>query len=371
MKYVVIVATICVLVCSVSCFRSPQPGEIAPHLFSRKAADHRVAKRQSSPSAEMQDAIDCTVIALDYDCSSGYLQGLADVALDCRNVSYARDIANACSRSEGGGFCATETFRLTADTSGSLAASALSCTGAVFAGSCPSSCSSFLQSVSSRLGCCINTYVNTTESGLLDLFGEYVDYNLWRLCNVPLPASSCGDTTPLNPPQGAQQCTLQQLFNRFSDYACMPSVGQPFIDTLQQNSKCSDIAQAYVDDCSVNENNEFCVAVIGTDFLSGLSSADPLYISLFTNCNTSSGIFCSSSCQSAISEVSNSYGCCVNVLNDTDSSPELSYGLWNRCGVQPPGDCATGTLKLNGATTERGFAWLVTIAMALYMALCA
>ena len=370
MKYVVIIATICVLVCMVSCFRSPQPGEIAPHLFPRKVANHRIAKRQTTPS-EIQDAIDCSIIAFDYQCSSGYFQGIADIALACGNDSYARDISNACSRSEGGSFCLTETFRLTVDDS--LAPGVEACTGAVPAGSCSSICSSFLQSVSSRLGCCINTYVNTTESGLLDVYGEYVDYNLWRLCNVPLPASSCGNGLPLNPPQDAQQCTPQQFLNRFADYDCRPSIGQPLINTLQQNDRCNDIAQAYVDDCSTNENNEYCVSVIGTDFLSGiLSSSDSLYISLFTNCSDSSSTFCSSSCESVINDISDSYGCCVSVFNDTDiyASQQLSYGVWTRCGVQPPGNCTTSTLTLNGAATVRGFALLITIAMALYMAFC-
>ena len=157
MKYVMIVATICscVLVCTVSCFRSPQPGEIPPHLFFRKVADHHpIAKRQTIPP-ELQDAIDCNIIALDYQCSSGFFQGLADIALACGNDSYARDLSNACARNEGGGFCVTEVFHLSIDES--LSVGVASCTGAVSSGFCPSSCSSFLQSVSSRLGCCINT----------------------------------------------------------------------------------------------------------------------------------------------------------------------------------------------------------------------
>ena len=368
MKYLIIAASFYVLICTVSGFRS-QPGEIVPHWLSLgKVAglNHHLAKRQTTPS--LQDMVDCTVTALDYLCGSGYLQGIADIALGCRNDSYALDIANGCSRSEGGNFCISETFRVTLDES--LSAGAESCTSdAVSLGSCSSSCRSFLQSVSSRLGCCINTYVNTTESGLLDIYGDYVDYRLWGLCSVPLPPSSCGNGLPLNPPQDAQQCTPQQLVTRFANFECMPSVGQPLIDTLQQTGKCDDLAKAYVDDCSVNANNELCVAVIRSDILS--ESTDPLYTSLLTDCSSSSSSFCNSSCQSAINDISDSYGCCVNVFNDTAfGSPQLSYGVWNRCGVQTPGVCATSTLKLSGATTVQGFAWMIAIAMALYMALC-
>ena len=369
MKCLVIAASFYVLVCTVAGFRS-QPGEIAPHWLSLgKVAglNHHLTKRQTTPS--LQDMVDCTVTALDFICGSSYAQEIVDIALGCANDSYARDIANGCSRSEGGNFCVSDTFRLSVDES--LSAGATSCTlDAISLGSCSSSCRGFLQSVSSRLGCCINTYINTTESGLLDIYGDYVDYRLWGLCNVPLPASSCGNGLPLNPPQDAQQCTLQQLVTRFGDYECMPSVGQPLIDTLQQNGKCDDLAKAYVDDCSVNANNELCVAVIASDIFSE-ALADPLYTSLLTNCSFSSSRFCSSTCQSAINDISDSYGCCVNVFNDTDfGSPQLSYSVWSSCGVQTPGECATSTLKLSGAATVQGFAWMIAVAMALCMALC-
>ena len=367
MKHLVIVATFYVLVCTVSSFRL-QLGEIVQQLSLGKVADltRHLAKRQTTPSE--QDLIDCAATVFDYQCSSsGYAQGIADIALGCRNDSYARNIANGCSISEIGGFCATEFLRSTQDET--LATGAASCSSVVSLGSCPSSCSSFLQSVSSRLGCCINTYVNTTESGLLEVFGEYVDYRLWRLCNVPLPASNCGNGLPLNPPQDAQQCTFQQLFTRFANYECMPSVGQQLINTLQQNSRCSDTAKQYVDDCSINDN-EYCVVVIGSDVSSDISS-NSLYFSLVANCSTSSSAFCSSSCQSAINDINDSYGCCVRVLNDTDFDwPELSYSVWSRCGVQTPGVCSNSTLTLSGAATVQGFVWMIAVAMALYIALC-
>ena len=368
MKYLVIVATLYVLVCTVSNIRS----QIVPQLSLGKMADltRHLAKRQTAPSP--QDIFDCINILIDYQCgSSGYVQGIIDITLGCGNDTYARAIANACSKSEGGRFCVTEFLRLIRDET--LIAGAASCLDAVSSGSCPSSCSSFLESVSNRLGCCINTYVNTTESGLLEVYGEYVDYRLWSLCNVPLPASDCGNGLPLNPPQDAQQCTLQQLLTRLANYECMPSVGQPLVDTLQQNSRCSDLAKQYVDGCSVNENNEYChgVAVIGSDFISDLSSTNSLYFSLVVNCSTSSSDFCSSSCQSAINDISDSYGCCVSVFNDTGfGAPELSYGVWNRCGVQTPGVCTGSTLQLSGAAATQGLAWMIAVAMALYMTLC-
>ena len=369
MKYLIIAASFCVLVCTVSGFRS-QPGEIVPQLALGKVAglSHHLNKRQTTPSLE--DLAGCADTAFGYLCgSSGYAQGLVDIALGCRNDSFARDIAIRCSRTEGGDLCITQASRIVLDAS--LAVDASSCTDAVSSESCPSTCSSFLQSMSSRLGCCINTVLNTTESGMVD---PLYDNRLWGLCNVPLPpSSSCENGLQLNPPQDTQQCTFQQLEAQSANYQCMPSVGQPFIDTLQQNSKCDGITQVIVEYCSVNQNNEFCVAVTGSDVTSDavMPSNNPMYMSLLTDCSSSSSTSCSPSCQSAISDISNSFGCCVNVFNDTNSGPpELSYGLWNRCGMQTPGVCATSTLRQSGATTVQGFAWMIAIAMALCMALC-
>ena len=90
MKYLVIAASFYVLVCTVSGFRL-QPGEIVPQLALGKVAglSHRLAKRQTTPSFE--EIAGCADTALGYLCgSSGYAQGLVDIALGCRNDSYAR-----------------------------------------------------------------------------------------------------------------------------------------------------------------------------------------------------------------------------------------------------------------------------------------
>jgi hypothetical protein len=47
--------------------------------------------------------------------------------------------------------------------------------------------------------------------------------------------------------------------------------------------------------------------------------------------------------------------------------PQLSYGLWNRCGVDTPGVCTTSTLS--GAATIKVFAWVIALAMAIHTAL--
>ena len=362
----VIIAIFFVLVCS--CNLSDA---IAPQLFMGRVADltHHIAKRQATPTP--QDATDCIAAAVDYQCGSSglYAQQIINIAFGCRNETYARNVANTCARSESRVFCGTATIRFLLDQTQTPTA----CQGAVSSGTCPSSCRSFLQSASSTLGCCINTYINTTDSPLLEIYGEYVNNSLWNLCNVSLPAAGCGNGLPLNPPQDSQVCTPQELFTRFADYECTPSIGQGLIDALLQNSRCYIYARYAVDTCSVNENNEFCAAVIGSNLISFINSAgssaiitDLEFISLVTNCASSSNSSCSSSCQNTVTSIANSYGCCVNVFNISTGGnqvQQLSYGLWNTCGVDTPGFCSANTLS-GAATIKVLFAWMIALAMA-------
>ena len=283
----------------------------------------------------------------------------------------ARGTSRACARNENGDFCGTVPFRFfpTDQTQAST------CLEAVTSGSCPSTCHNFLQSVSSRLGCCINTFINTTFNPLVELYRTHVDYRLWSLCNVPLPASDCGNGLPLNPPQDAQNCTLQELYFRLANHLCESNVGQPLVDALLQNSKCYSIARGWVEICSINANKETCAVALGSDVL--LSSVDPpdqgdpLVTSLFQNCEESiSSTSCNSSCQSAITNIKNSYGCCVSIFNESDSGvqPELSYNFWKSCGVETPGICTTSTLS--GAAIMKALMWMIVVAMAIHVALC-
>ena len=367
MKYLVCVTLFVLVLYAV---RSYPAKAIAPQLSVGKVTDltyHRLVKRQTPSSQDTQDLTDCSTIILDYQCgSSGYVQGIANIALGCGNDSFARGAANTCARSESGDFCVTATLRLNLDEN--LAAGASDCDSAVAVGSCSAACRSFLQSASTRLGCCINTYINDTGRPLLFVYSTYVDYRLWNLCNVPLPADDCENAFPLNPPPDVQECTTQEILTRLVNYQCMTSVSQPLVDALLQNSMCYELARVVVDSCSINANSEFCAAVIGSDVITSSVSSDPLLESLIMNCDSSSSISCSSSCRSAVTNIANSYGCCVSIVNDTDSQiPQLSYSVWSSCGLETPGVCATSTLS--SAATMKTFVWMVTIAIICVMAL--
>lgn len=330
-------------------------------------AHHSVLKRQTVSDLTTQDIIDCTSRAVEHQCSSDYAQGVANIALGCSNQTLASNTANACARSEGGQRCGVAFLQFVLDPS----TNATTCDGAVASGVCPPTCRNFLESGRSRLGCCINTYINTTDSPLFVQYNTYVDYRLWNLCNVALPAADCGNSpVTLRPPSDAQTCNPTELFSRIVQFECMTSVGQPLVNALLSNRRCYVFAKLGVDYCASNANGQFCANVIGMDLLSSARS-NPLLVSLTTNCVSKST--CSSSCRSTVTNIARTYGCCVNIYNNSDIGlqfPSLSYSVWNSCGVNSPGFCKS-TLKstLSGSGTIQAFAWVtfVAIAIASYM----
>ena len=312
---------------------------------------HHITKRQTDANDLSQVLAECSTILTEYQCGpSGYAQETVNIALGCRNESLAHRIANTCARNENGETCGAAATRFFI----SDAANAATCISAVGSGSCPSNCSRFLESARSRLGCCINTYINTTDSPLLALYSNLLDYRLWNLCDVPLPPTDCRNTLSLNPPQNSQQCTAQELTSLTVDYECRPSVAQPLINTLLQNNGCNIFATTLVDICATNANGQYCAEALGFDLIVSTSTTDPLLVSLFSNC---AGLedTCSQSCQSTITSTADAYGCCINVYNNTELGqrvPSLSYSLWNSCGVETPGVCNSSLTTSPTLTTD-------------------
>ena len=305
---------------------------------------HRIAKRQTA-----NDAVECTSIILDYQCgTSGYVQQTINIALGCREDLYAMNIATACARSKRGEKCGTAAVKFSVNDTELMNAD--SCSEAITSGSCPSTCCSFLESASSNLGCCINTYINSTGSVFYDLYGEYLDYRLWNWCSVPLPALTCGNALSLNPPQNAQlqNCTEEEFISCLVDYQCIPNVRQPLVNTLLQNDKCLIFATSLVDLCATNANRQTCAEALRSLDLFATLGFDPLFNSLETNCIGSvPEDTCNPSCQTAVTNIADSYGCCVNVYNNSEidlQHPLLSYSLWNSCGVASPGFCTSSLM---------------------------
>lgn len=365
MKYLIIVT----LVCSVSSLHSAHPGAILPQLSVEETVaelTHHLAKRQADPSS--LTLLDCAATELDFQCGpSGYAQQSVDIALACGIDIVAEILAAECAKNENGEVCGAAVFRFILEDRQRLVSGATACAEAVSSGSCPSGCSSFLESITNRLGCCIST----TIGSLVDAFAPFpLNDSVWSLCNVSLPAGDrCSSGLQLTPPQDVRSCTPQEILVRFANLICQPNVGQPLVNALQTNSKCFSMARFYVDICRTDANNQYCGEIVGTTAINfDSTSQSPLLTSIASRCDSSSSV-CSPSCLSAVTNITNSYGCCVNVFSGNEVL-QLSSDLWNKCGIDDPGVCAASTLTLSGAANTKGFAWMIALPMVILMALC-
>ena len=308
-----------------------------------------IAKRQTVYDITTQDVVDCISRTTEYQCgSSGYSQQVVDIAMGCKNNSYARNTANTCARNANGDTCGAVTLKFLSDQTNAEA-----CSRAMQLGSCHPACRAFLQSAKDILGCCLKVYVNQTDYPLYEQYKEYVDYRLWDLCEIEIPEEECkvGGLT-LKSTGEEKFCEAQELVSRFVRYECSPNVGQSLINALMKNDRCYVFTSVLVDSCSSNTKGQYCAEAIGTDLMSSINT-DPLIISLNTHCYPGSG--CTQSCKSAITKIKDAYGCCVNVYNDTAIGlelPSLSHDLWKECGIESPGFCETSHVIPPFKTTD-------------------
>ena len=198
-----------------------------------------------------------------------------------------------------------------------------------------------------------------------------VDYRLWNLCGVPLPAADCENHgITFNVPASAHNCTMEELDNLHSVILCTPNVAQPYINSLLNDNRCSQIYLNFTKDlinfCSMNPRGEFCFQQI--QVYEGASISN--YAStLNSNCDSEIGsatdeedFECRSMCKNKLVEIKNALGCCVNYNNRSTSyqstpPPSLAYRVWEACGVETPGFCES-KLSLNGsASTAYAMQW--------------
>ena len=171
----------------------------------------------------------------------------------------------------------------------------------------------------------------------------------------------------MNIPSVVDTCTEAELASRLFELQCKSSNGQPIVDELVKQN-CISVARIMVEGCGINANGETCVDVVLNETL------DYVYDDLSTECRTSQKS-CNASCRDFIEDVIDSYGCCVNVYNNSGELKSLSYEVWKSCGYEEDtGACIENTLYLTspspGPGSERGlgtevkaFAMLVVTAV--------
>ena len=325
-----------------------------------QAADSDKVKRQSATEIFTE----CTKISQEYRCTSGYTQGQIMEALMCRNESAARLMAQGCAKNEQEEYCGTAAVSFALNPT-QLLLGIQNCDDL----SCSNECRNFLESMRGMLGCCLNSVLNTTDNPGNEAFQLYFSYSLWQRCNV-VPPSVCtnGLAVPQTPPN-AQTCTIEQYSRRITEYDCSSANGQPLVDRLLRNNRCTTIAKDVVDACATNSNGQYCSEVLSNDVLSS-GRVDSSFASLLANCFTITST-CTPSCQMSIENAKSTYGCCLGATNQTlnalgAGNPSLSYAVWNLCGVNPPEAQCMSTLT-GHAANMKVLGWIISTAAVLVM----
>ena len=225
---------------------------------------------------------------------------------------------------------------------------------------CAPKCRTQLEDVREELGCCINAHFNRSSSPF------YFSYNLWNLCVVPLPPPACEDhgELRLTAPATERNCTA----NIAQDLICSNNIGQAYINSLLEDSRCSQInlntAKEVAILCSVNADGELCT-VVESD-ISLISSICNVEI------NNASAI-CTPMCRDTLEMMRSDEGCCINTFNQSDSAetetrPALDYRLWKSCGVETPGFCESKlTLDVTILSTTAAVRIITNGATSIYL----
>ena len=318
---------------------------------------HLLTKRQDLGTPE--DEAYCIARITDADCSTGSRQAVIDARLTCGmvRIEEATRLANGCARNERGQYCssALTLFNVNGNEMKNIEGN---CSGVLVSNFCPTACRILLEDFRGRLGCCVNTLVNNSRTVSVP---ASVDYRVWNICDVPLPAADCEDRpVTVNPPDNEQQCIGRQYFHmKYTQNLCLPERGQPYINAIVLDRRCNDtsffISAEYVTNlCSMDDSGRICGLTYGVDTDVDLDTLNSV-------CATSN-ISCTSGCRDDIRNAKELRGCCLNWINFSSYPTEtaLSYGVWKSCGIETPGFCES-PLSLSGTAVKENHVALLTI----------
>ena len=325
---------------------------------------HLLTKRQDDLDfGTPEDEAYCTARIQDASCSSGLTQGDIDAGLTCGMVGIAEatELANDCARNEHGQYCssALTLFNVNGNEMKNIEGN---CSGVLVSNFCPTACRILLEDFRGRLGCCVNALVNNSRTVSVP---ASVDYRVWNICDVPLPAADCEDRpVTVNPSDNEQQCIEGQYFHmKYTQNLCLPERGQPYINAIVLDRRCNDtsffISAEYVTNlCSMDDSGRVC----GSTYSIADSDVDHTRLETLNSVCATSNVSCTAACRDDIRNAKELRGCCLNWINFSTYPTEtaLSYGVWKSCGIETPGFCES-PLSLSGTAVKENHVALLTI----------
>jgi hypothetical protein len=316
----------------------------------------------------------CAKLFTDESCSSASrdrLTTLTTALIQCNRSEVIITSANRCARSESGTgpYCSITSFyagdALTLFTS--------HCFYTIYGGqTCTPECKAGLEDLSSELGCCINSFYNNTGSHF-GYLAPLFSYKVFSACDVPTITEQCVpefDPETIDVVNTNDNCSYAEGQQLLLSDVCTSTFYGEVRDALGDSS-CDVILDFYRDYCSVDANNEFCVATEHGiyDYLT--------YIQPMTTYCTSQTT-CSPMCRMTLANFQRERGCCINALYNSTSSllgganqPLLaSSSLFTLCGLTPPTQCSSpftssGSMMLGSNIILMAFLALVVYIMNL------
>ena len=321
------------------------------------SASHGRLKRFYS-SVEFDDTNEheqhCHALCHEYSCRREYIQTRARLFLSC--VNYIDDISQyPCGRHRNGTLCELLIQRYFTrnhyDYNHNYGPYSYpdynrSCSYS----ECSSECSMILQQLKETWGCCFHAMVhssvhrwNLRSSGFTTTNHSH---NYWHSCGIQPPEKCYYDINDVTIDL-AECSTPEQLYHLNNEYLCV-SLPQ-FLSEVKSCAYLYNRASAL---CAMKDGKR-CQELL---YYSGYTGN--LFAQARQDCSRTSDI-CSLGCKSTLQILRDHAGCCLHIDNgtkpDSIESIYLRYGLWKSCGIEPPGQCASGCHPVGVSTTVIAF----------------
>ena len=260
------------------------------------------------------DISKCGIISARAQCSSSYAQNYINAISKCGGnaATSINTIEYTCRKNRNGEYCGEiyNTGYVTGNCSGS---------------SCSSGCFNILR----EGDCCLNE----PSGGFTRYFTD---------CRFPLPSPCAKSRLRIPAITQDNSCTSVQDFERIQFAAICDNI-QPIINALDRDDTCKNFSDAYKDVCA-SRNDQYCWLELNLTRSNGDSVGLRSLQAAGNECPSIST--CSLQCNSSLSFVKKTVGCCIQSVNNSlIYTPEfntaiLDSRLWKKCGIPLPSKCS-------------------------------
>ena len=273
---------------------------------------------RSRRQTNVDDTSECSKIAGRAQCSSSFAQNYINAISKCGGnaTTSITAIEFACRKNQNGEYCG-ESLN-TGYAIGNCSASSRD----------SSSCSPGCLNILREADCCLNE-----PAGINTLFNT---------CGIPLPSPCAKSHLRIPTITQDSSCISTQDSDNIQFAAICDNI-QPIINSLDRDDACKKYSDLYKDQCA-SRNGQYCsleLNLTGDSVgLRSLQAAD-------NECPSTST--CSLQCNSSLSFVKKTVGCCFQSLVNSSlyaqdfNTAILDSRLWNKCGIPSPSKCSAAS----------------------------